>query len=184
VQYIAKHWRCYENTAAISSMSIALTEDVVAQLPADGITTKVKLMAAVWSTTTVDNDTVRAAVSKLVTHTDFEKYLTHDVLKKLHKSSDKSISRILDVVPTAVTFTVLNSVISAQQQTIREHENIVTCSTCKRKLTRYLAEHDPGGCLVCVHNGKYRRGSGWTCCKALYKKTVGCSIKKNDHHNV
>eukprot|EP00953_Heterococcus_sp_UTEX-ZZ885_P000387 739-Heterococcus_DN1.PRE.3 len=182
VQYIAQHWRCYENTAAISSMSIALMEDVLAQLPADDITLKVKLMAAVWSTTSVDNDAMRAAVSKLVTHTDFERYLTHYVLKKLHNSFDKNISRVLDVVPTAVIFTVLDTVISAQQRTIKEHENIVTCRTCKRKLTIYLAEHDPDGCLVRVHSGKYVCGSGWTCCKALYKKTVGCSIDENDHH--
>jgi BTB/POZ domain len=184
VQYMARHWRRYESTAAVSSMSIALMEDVLAQLQADDITLKVKLMAAVWSTTTVDNDTMRVAVSKLVTHTDFERFLTHDILKKLHNSSDKSISRVLDVVPTAVIFTVLDTVISTQQQILREHENIVTCRTCKRKLTLYLADHDPDGCLVRVHSGKYVCGSGWTCCKALYKKTVGCSIDENDHHTV
>jgi BTB/POZ domain len=131
VQYLAERWRCYGDSTVVDSMSTALMEDVLTHPPADDIATKVKLMAAVWNTTTVDNSAMRAAVSKLVTHTDFEKYLTYDVLKKLHQSSDHSISRVLDVVPTAVTFRVLDAVISSQQQATKEHENIVTCRTCK-----------------------------------------------------
>jgi BTB/POZ domain len=119
-----------DSTAFSNSISLTLLEDTLAHIPAEAIVSKVKLMAAVWGPS-INNAVWSDIVRKYVCHADFAAHLTYERLQQLHNNSSiTDITKVLDLVPSAVLFSVLGSQVAQLKAEVTSLEHIGSCKMC------------------------------------------------------
>jgi BTB/POZ domain len=175
-----------DSTTFSNSVSLALLDDTLAHVPAEAVVSKVKLMATVWGPS-INNAMWSDIVRKYVCHADFAAHLTYETLQQLHNNNSiTDITKVLDLVPSAVLFNKLGGQVAQLNAQVTSLEEIGSCVRCARRVNRLIAAHDPQGCQQRVHTGKYKKGfdAGWSCCNAVKKRADGCIVNIHDSHVV
>jgi hypothetical protein len=175
-----------DSTTFSNSVSLTLLDDTLAHVPAEAVVSKVRLMAALWGPS-INNAMWSVIVRKYVCHADFSAHLTYERLQQLHSNSSiTDVTKVLDLVPSAVLFNVLGSQVAQLKAEVASLELIGSCVRCARRVNRLVAAHDPQACSERVHTGKYKKGydAGWSCCNAVKKRADGCTVNIHDSHVV
>jgi hypothetical protein len=187
IDHLVHSWRDAETVNAsrfAADMTTLVMEDVLSKMKPDAVEDKILFMAAAYST--VNNDDWTQCVLQHVSNTMITTDLTA-LLVKLHdisaNRSNEGLANVLDLIPSAYTVAASQSVVQKLQKKLASATMMALCSRCKRYVTRYQAEHDPGGCVIKQHTGQKLRDSNdryvYSCC--LKPSEIGCAQRLDKH---
>jgi hypothetical protein len=178
-------------------MTTLVMEDVLSKMEHDALEDKLLFMAAAYSASNSD-DWTKCALQQ-VSDAEIMKDLNHNLLVKLHDDisanrASENLVKVLNLIPSAYSVAAFQAAVRKLQnehafevQTCKTElitaQQMTQCYACKRYVTRYQVDHDPGQCVIYKHtSSKMTNAQGqsvYGCCNST--SDVGCMQRQQKH---